>query len=142
MKFLLPLIFFAFSASAQEAALPTQFPAPSPLVFDFEIEDIVKPKVEIEPFSAKIRVLNKRTSETTEYELNNQTIVQHNSLEILVLNCLKNYNDKRGQDIGWLEINSTEGQELFSGWMYKEFPSMNALDHPVYDIRLVGCKKR
>ena len=128
---------------AMEDVSPTYFPAPSPLVFDFEIEDMVKPKLDIKPFTAKVRVLNKRTSDITDYELNRQTIIQHNKLEILALNCLENYNDKRGQDIGWIEVTETEGQQqLFAGWIYKEFPSMNGLDHPVYDIRLLSCKKR
>ncbi|MGV6802297.1 MAG: DUF2155 domain-containing protein [bacterium] len=29
---------------------------------------------------------------------------------------------------------------LFSGWMYASSPALNALEHPVYDVWVIGCK--
>jgi len=29
---------------------------------------------------------------------------------------------------------------VFTGWMFAESPALNALEHPVYDIWLTGCK--
>ncbi|BCW89557.1 hypothetical protein sos41_27230 [Alphaproteobacteria bacterium SO-S41] len=30
-------------------------------------------------------------------------------------------------------------QRLFSGWMFASSPGLNALEHPVYDVWVVGC---
>ena len=29
---------------------------------------------------------------------------------------------------------------VFSGWLYKESPSLNVVEHPVYDVWLTGCR--
>jgi hypothetical protein len=29
---------------------------------------------------------------------------------------------------------------LFSGWMFAESPGLNALEHPIFDLWLVGCR--
>ena len=31
-------------------------------------------------------------------------------------------------------------KRVFTGWMFAESPALNALEHPVYDIWLTGCK--
>jgi hypothetical protein len=30
---------------------------------------------------------------------------------------------------------------IFSGWMFAQSPALSALEHPVYDIWVVDCKK-
>jgi hypothetical protein len=35
---------------------------------------------------------------------------------------------------------STEpGKRIFSGWMFAESPGLNAVEHPIFDVWLVGC---
>ena len=36
----------------------------------------------------------------------------------------------------------TDGNKkrIFSGWMFAESPGLNAVEHPLYDVWLVGCK--
>lgn len=36
-------------------------------------------------------------------------------------------------------IDGTE-KRLFSGWMFAESPGLNAVEHPVFDVWLTGCK--
>jgi len=31
-------------------------------------------------------------------------------------------------------------KRIFSGWMFAESPGLNAVEHPLYDVWLVGCK--
>lgn len=31
-------------------------------------------------------------------------------------------------------------RRVFSGWMFAQSPGLNALEHPVYDVWLIGCK--
>jgi hypothetical protein len=30
--------------------------------------------------------------------------------------------------------------QLFSGWMFAESPGLNAIEHPIFDVWLTGCK--
>jgi hypothetical protein len=33
-------------------------------------------------------------------------------------------------------------RKVFSGWLYKESPSLNVVEHPVYDVWVKACKMR
>ncbi len=34
----------------------------------------------------------------------------------------------------------TKWRKVFSGWLYKETPSLNVVEHPVYDVWVKACK--
>ncbi len=36
-------------------------------------------------------------------------------------------------------VDSQEGEPGFEGWILEKEPSMNMLEHPVYDVQLAGC---
>jgi len=40
-----------------------------------------------------------------------------------------------------LDVRNTQGQfqRVFSGWLYKESPSLNVVEHPVYDVWPKSC---
>jgi hypothetical protein len=39
------------------------------------------------------------------------------------------------------EIESTDARRrIFTGWMFAESPGLNAVEHPVYDVWLTGCR--
>jgi hypothetical protein len=38
----------------------------------------------------------------------------------------------RGADTKW--------RKVFSGWLYKETPSLNVVEHPIYDVWVKACK--
>ena len=33
----------------------------------------------------------------------------------------------------------TLGEPLFTGWMFASTPSLNALEHPTYDVWVIDC---
>ena len=40
-----------------------------------------------------------------------------------------------------LELKTGESPErVFGGWMFASSPALNALEHPVYDLRVIACK--
>jgi hypothetical protein len=41
-----------------------------------------------------------------------------------------------------VEVKQTSGkkQRIFSGWMFAESPGLNAVEHPIFDVWLTGCK--
>ncbi|MFO1123436.1 MAG: DUF2155 domain-containing protein [Hyphomicrobiales bacterium] len=39
------------------------------------------------------------------------------------------------------EIDATKARKrIFSGWMFAESPGLNAVEHPIYDVWLTGCR--
>ncbi len=40
-----------------------------------------------------------------------------------------------------LDIRNPQGQfqRVFSGWLYKETPSLNVVEHPIYDVSPISC---
>ena len=38
-----------------------------------------------------------------------------------------------------IEAGSTR-KRIFSGWMFAESPGLNAVEHPIYDVWLTGCR--
>lgn len=34
----------------------------------------------------------------------------------------------------------TDGDRIFTGWMFASSPALNALEHPVYDVWVIDCK--
>jgi hypothetical protein len=37
-------------------------------------------------------------------------------------------------------VSSQQRKRIFSGWMFAESPGLNAVEHPVYDVWLTGCR--
>lgn len=46
--------------------------------------------------------------------------------------------------VAFVEVDEakTDGTRIriFSGWMFAESPGLNAVEHPIYDVWLVGCR--
>jgi hypothetical protein len=40
---------------------------------------------------------------------------------------------------GEAEASTEAGKRIFSGWMFAESPGLNAVEHPIFDVWLVGC---
>lgn len=45
---------------------------------------------------------------------------------------------------GYVEVEEitldNEVKRIFSGWMFAASPGLNAVEHPVYDVWLIGCR--
>ena len=39
-----------------------------------------------------------------------------------------------------LELGKGEPAPVFGGWMFASSPALNALEHPVYDLRVIACR--
>jgi hypothetical protein len=70
--------------------------------------------------------------------------VQFGSLSIMVRDCEASRPEDQPENAAFLQIyESTPGEEkkrLFSGWMFSSSPALSGLEHPVYDVTLLGCK--
>jgi hypothetical protein len=64
--------------------------------------------------------------------------VQFGRLSITLAECRYPSNNPAGNAYAWLDIRQ-EGERLFDGWMIASSPALNALDHPRYDVWVIGC---
>ncbi|HYC63121.1 MAG TPA: DUF2155 domain-containing protein [Reyranellaceae bacterium] len=67
------------------------------------------------------------------------------TLEIAVNDCMVNTPEAPPEAVAYLTIvDHKPGQKeekLFAGWMFASAPSLSALDHGVYDVRVLACTR-
>ena len=65
-------------------------------------------------------------------------------LTIDVIRCYTKPPEETPENSAYLNIvenlNDGKRQEVFSGWMFSSNPALSAMEHPVYDIWVIGCK--
>jgi len=67
------------------------------------------------------------------------------SLRIMARACHKRPPEEPPESAAFLEISEQERDDaagpLFSGWMFASSPAVSALEHPVYDVWVLDCRK-
>jgi hypothetical protein len=125
MKRVVLLLFLATSAQAAEPVAPPTISPPDTWV----------PKAD-----AILRVLNKIDSTVQEITIKPGEVVTVQSLSLSVSGCFVRPADLPADATAHLKIEDTRpGSPSFDGWILKNEPSLNMLEHPVYDVQLVGC---
>jgi len=72
--------------------------------------------------------------------------VEFGSLKIIVHHCEQTPLDDRQESMAFLSIREEKADgkspptPLFAGWMFASSPALSALEHPVYDVWIKGCK--
>ena len=91
----------------------------------------------------KLGGLNKTTARVEQFEIEIGQIYRFERLEIIARACEKAPPIKKPESTVFLSIveedfDSTKAS-IFNGWMYASSPTLNALDHPLYDIWVLEC---
>ncbi len=101
---------------------------------------------------AVLRCLNKVTAKFEELKVKVGDQVHFGRLTIEPLACRSATADSQPEHAALLEITEDKSaasekaaekqkeSNIFSGWVLASSPSLNGLEHPVYDISLVTCK--
>ncbi len=93
--------------------------------------------------SAELQGLDKVTARTQRFYAPVGEATRFGTLEISVGDCLVNTPDAPPESVAYLTIvDHKPGQaaeKLFAGWMFASSPSLSALDHGVYDVRVLSC---
>jgi hypothetical protein len=98
---------------------------------------------------AVIRGLNKTTGHAQDYALTIGRPTRIGSLEVIARACNKNAPEETPEVRIYVEVYdhppAREGEEsqraeIFHGWLFASSPSLNGLDHPVYDIWAIDCQ--
>lgn len=96
-----------------------------------------------------IRTLDKVTATTEDFTVKIGDTLSYASLKIDVKHCETKPPEEIPETFAFLQIfekrldknrKPIDDAKLFSGWMLASSPAMSALDHPVYDVWVLGCK--
>ena len=95
---------------------------------------------------AVLRGLDKVTARISTIDAPIDEVVRFGTLSIVVRRCNKTPPEEPPETMAFLEIDDVKPDErpvrLFSGWMFASSPALSALEHPVYDVWVIGCNKR
>lgn len=102
---------------------------------------------------ALVQAIDKTTAETMQFEVEvgGRPVRFSRNLIFKVRACeVTGANELTEDAIAYLEIGvqprsaqpSNEARQVFKGWMFASSPSLNGLEHPLYDAWVVGCKSR
>jgi hypothetical protein len=94
---------------------------------------------------ALLQGLDKITARISQFEAPVGALVRFGTLSIRVRDCEKNPPEETPENAAFLEIDEVRPGEartrLFSGWMFASSPALSALEHPVYDVNVLDCRK-
>jgi len=89
--------------------------------------------------------LDKVTARVSTFEAPLGATVQFGTLEITVKNCDRTPPEEPPESAVLLEVMENRPDEplteLFTGWMFSSSPALSALEHPVYDVWVLECKR-
>jgi hypothetical protein len=93
---------------------------------------------------AEFTGLDKITGRTITFDVLVDETVQFGALQVTPRVCHTRPPTEPAQTTAFVEVDeitlSNEIQRIFTGWMFEASPGLNAIEHPVYDVWLVGCK--
>lgn len=98
-----------------------------------------------EPYrTAVLQGLDKVTARVTTLRVDLGESVRFGTLEIIARHCDKRPAEELPESAAFLDVWEVRPGEaaagLFRGWMFASSPALNALEHPVYDVWVLGCE--
>jgi len=143
------LVILAGTALAQDSVTPTPTTIklgdlPSVLTRDATLEDAVADDKGVRR-SVIMGGLDKITARSFRFEAPVGHTVKFKKLLITARTCYVRPPEETPETSVFVEVNEPPPQggdelrRLFSGWMFASSPGLNALEHPVYDVWVIGC---
>ena len=97
----------------------------------------------IDTNKAVLQGLDKTTARVSTFELNIDERGIFGTLIIKVRACRKRPPTEPPESAAYVEVLDKkigeEPTDLFSGWMFASSPTLNSLEHPVYDVWVLKC---
>ena len=91
-----------------------------------------------------VRLLNKRNGQWREFSLRPGQAVRYGDVIVRLRACETTAPWEIQQLTGafvQVDVRNLQGQfqRVFSGWLYKESPGLNTVEHPIYDVWPMSC---
>ena len=108
---------------------PTPVPAPVPVRPGWVVRG-----------GGELQALDKVYARTSILKVRRDEVVRYGGLDIAVLACHARPADQAPDAAAFLVISErATGVVRFRGWMFANNPAIAILEHPIYDIRVLGC---
>ncbi len=95
---------------------------------------------------ASLQALDKITARVTRLEAPVGETIAFGSLRITTRVCYRTPPEEPPESAAFLEIEEVEPGQLpvshFVGWMFASSPAVSAMDHAIYDVRVLECQDR
>ena len=93
----------------------------------------------LDKITARIKTLKVSIGEKTKFGI----------LNILIKRCVFSKPTETPESIAYLSVSEDSEKEfkvkkinlVFEGWMFASSPALNAMEHPVYDLSVISCRK-
>lgn len=90
---------------------------------------------------AALTLLNKVSAQSTQLSARIGETLRAGTLTIVVRACDVRPPDQAADATVWLDITDSDpGMPQFHGWMLLSAPAVSSFEHPIYDVRLIGCQ--
>lgn len=94
---------------------------------------------------AELRMLDKMTARVEEMDIPVGKSIQFGKLNIAVRTCKTTLPEEAPpESAAYVEVGElrpgAQDMSIFSGWMFASSPALSAMEHPIYDIWVIGCK--
>ena len=110
-------------------------------------ENLSKEKITIntDKIYINITALDKITAKTLSIKLGIGEKKYFGSLEIIGLKCQLSENNEFNDAVAYLQVKDLAAKDnnqvfLFNGWTFASSPTLQSIDHPIYDLWITGCE--
>ena len=92
-----------------------------------------------------LKALDKITAKTTAIRLGIGEKKFFGPLEVKALKCQLSENEDFIDTVAYLQVKDLSSKDnnqvfLFNGWTFASSPTLQSIDHPVYDLWITGCE--
>lgn len=88
--------------------------------------------------------LDKITGRTIDFDVYVDETVRFGTLQVTPKVCYSRPTTEAAETDGYINVDEItldkQIKRIFSGWMFAASPGLNAVEHPVYDVWLIGCR--
>lgn len=89
---------------------------------------------------ATVQALDKINARHAELTLRLGVLVKFHALTIMLKACVVRPPDQPADAAAFLSVtDGADNSQAFNGWMVRSAPAVSMLQHPVYDLRVMGC---
>ncbi|WP_454917476.1 DUF2155 domain-containing protein [Xanthobacter sediminis] len=111
-----------------------------------EVDGVVvqPPSVKIPNGYAVFAGLDKITGRITSFDVAIDETAQFGALQVTPRVCYTRPANETQNTTSFAEVNEVtlkgEAKRIFTGWMFAASPGLHGVEHPIYDVWLIGCK--
>ena len=92
-----------------------------------------------------LKALDKITAKTSTIRLAVGEISFFGPLEIKALKCQLSENTDSTDTVAYLQVKDLSAKDnnqvfLFNGWTFASSPTLQSIDHPIFDLWIIGCE--